>query len=152
MPLGRKVGLDPGHIVLDRNSAPSPKSGHSPQFSAYVCCAQTVGCIKVPLGVEVGLGPCHIVLDGDVVPPPKKGAQPPNFRPMFVVAKRLDGSRCHLVRRSASAQAALNCMGTSSSPQRGTVPQFSVHVYCGQTVAHLLATAEHLYKRSPKIA
>ena len=24
---------------------------------------------------------------------------PPNFRPMFIVAKRLDGSRCHLARR-----------------------------------------------------
>ena len=27
----------------------------------------------------------------------KKGAQPNNLRPMSVVAKRLDGSRCHLV-------------------------------------------------------
>ena len=32
------------------------------------------------------------VLDGDPAPLPKKGAEPPNFRPMFVVAKRLDGS------------------------------------------------------------
>jgi len=43
-----------------------------------------------------GLGPGHIVLDGD---PPllPKGAQPPNFRSISVVAKWLDGSRCHLV-------------------------------------------------------
>ena len=27
------------------------------------------------------------------LPFPKKGAEPPNFRPMFIVAKRLDGSR-----------------------------------------------------------
>ena len=40
----------------------------------------------MPLGVEVGLGPRHIVLDGDPVPLPIKGAQPPNFRPVFVVA------------------------------------------------------------------
>jgi len=39
----------------------------------------------------------HIVLDGNLHPP-KKGAQ-------HIVAKRLNGSRCHLVRRSASAQA-----------------------------------------------
>ena len=32
-------------------------------------------------------------------PLPKKGAEPPNFRPMFIVAKRLDGSRCHLSQR-----------------------------------------------------
>jgi len=48
------------------------------------------------LGTEVGVGPGHIVLHGDQAPP--KGAQPPNFRPVSVVTKRLDGSRCHLVR------------------------------------------------------
>jgi len=31
--------------------------------------------------------------------PSPKGAQPPNFRPISVVAKWLDGSRCHLVGR-----------------------------------------------------
>jgi len=41
--------------------------------------------------------PSGLVLDGDLVPLPKKG--PPNFRPMFIVAIRLDGSRCHLARR-----------------------------------------------------
>jgi len=53
----------------------------------------------MPLGMEIGLGLGHIVLNGDPPPLPKKGAQPSNFRPMSVVAKRLDGSRCHLVRR-----------------------------------------------------
>jgi len=38
-----------------------------------------------------GLGPGHIVLDGDPAPLLKKAAEPPNFRPMFIVAKRLDG-------------------------------------------------------------
>jgi len=49
----------------------------------------------MPLGREVGLDPGNIVLDGDPATP--IGSQPPNFRPMSVVAKRLDGSRCHLV-------------------------------------------------------
>ena len=49
------------------------------------------------LGMEVGLGSGHIVLDGD--PAPQEGAQPPNFRPMFTVAKRLDASGYYLVRR-----------------------------------------------------
>jgi len=49
------------------------------------------------LSMEVGLGPVHILLDGDTAPLPKKGA--PNFRPIFIVAKRLDASRCHLVWR-----------------------------------------------------
>jgi len=53
------------------------------------------------LGMEVGLGPGHIVLDGDPAPLPQKedGDTAPNFRPISIVAKRLDASRCHLVRR-----------------------------------------------------
>jgi len=47
--------------------------------------------------MEVGLGTGHTVLDGDPAPP--KGAQATNFRPVPVVAKGLDGSRSHLVRR-----------------------------------------------------
>jgi len=63
-----------------------------------VYCGQTVGWIEMKLGAEASLGPGHIVLDGNTNPPPKKGIAP-NFRPMSVVAKRLDGSRCNLVRR-----------------------------------------------------
>jgi len=58
--------------------------------------------------MAVGLGPDDIVLDGDPAPLPKKGAEPlPNFRPMSIVAKLLDGSRWHLAWRWASAQATL---------------------------------------------
>jgi len=52
--------------------------------------------IKMPLDMEVGLGPENIVLDGDPAALHKKGAEPPNIRPMFIVAKPLDGSRWHL--------------------------------------------------------
>jgi len=55
------------------------------------------GWIKMPLGMKVGVGSGGIVLDGDPASLKRKGAQPPNFQPMPVVAKRLDGSRCHLV-------------------------------------------------------
>jgi len=54
-----------------------------------VCCGQTVGWIKMPFGTEVGLGPGHVVLDGDPAPPRKGAQQPPTFRPMSIVAKRL---------------------------------------------------------------
>ena len=49
--------------------------------------------------MEVGLDPDHIVLDGEPAPPPQKkgGHSLPNFRPMSVVAKRVDELRCHLV-------------------------------------------------------
>jgi len=56
------------------------------------------GWIKMSLGREVGLIPSDIVLDGDPAPFPKRG-EAPSFRPMSIVAKWLDGSRCHLVGR-----------------------------------------------------
>jgi len=108
MKLGKQVGLGPGHIVLEGDSAPSlqkrpngwmdqdgtevdlgqgdivldgdpaspPHKGHSPQFSAHVCCGQTAGWIKIPLGMEVGLGPGDFVLDGDPASPLKRGHAP----------------------------------------------------------------------------
>ena len=100
MPLGTEVGLGPGHIVLGGEPVPPPQKGDiSSQCSAHVCYGEMAGLIKIPLGMEEGLGPGHIVLDGDTV-----GTQPPqqptlNFWLMSVVAKWLDGSRCHLVQR-----------------------------------------------------
>ena len=101
MKLGEQVGLGTGHIVLDGD----PKE-HSLQFSAHICCDHMAACIKMPLGMKVGLGPGDFVLDGDPAPLPQTGAEPPNFRPMSVLAKRLyasayhfslDGLRCYLV-------------------------------------------------------
>jgi len=71
-----------------------------------VYCGQTVGWIKMKLGAQVGLRPVHIVLDGDPAPPPQRG-RAPQFRPISVLAKWLDGSRCHLVGRWALAQGIL---------------------------------------------
>ena len=83
MKLGTQVGLGPGHIVLDGNPAPPPPKGHSPQFSAHICCGQMAGWIKMPLGKKVGLDPSEIVLNGDrhPAPLPQKGAEPPIFCP-----------------------------------------------------------------------
>jgi len=96
MPLATEVD-----IVLDGTQLPLLNKGEepSPHFAAHVYCGQTAGWIKMALGMVVGLGPGHIVLDGDPAPFSQKGgsAPPPNFRPMFIVAKRLDASRWHLV-------------------------------------------------------
>jgi len=116
MALGMEVGLGPGHIVLDGSQLPRKghSSPHRPLFSAHVYCGngrpsqlllsscycrQTAGWIKMPLGMEVGLISGDFVLDGNPASPPLKGHSPPNFRPMSVVAKRLDGLRWHLVWR-----------------------------------------------------
>ena len=73
-----EVGLGPGHIVLDRDTALLSKKGAEPpsQFSAHFYCGQTAGCIKMPLGMEVGLSLGHFLLDGDPGPYPEKGQSP----------------------------------------------------------------------------
>jgi len=73
MKLGMRVGLSAGHIVLDGDPAPLPKGAQPPEFSAHIYCGQMAAWIKMSLGMELRLGPG------------------PNVRPMFIVAKRLDG-------------------------------------------------------------
>ena len=87
------------HCVTWRPCSPSTKEGGAPQFSSHICCGQMAGWIKMPPGRELGLSPSDIVSDGDPAPLSQKGDEHSNFRPMSIVAKRLDGSKCHLVRR-----------------------------------------------------
>jgi len=87
----------PGNIVLDADPTPPPW-GTALKISAHLCCGQTAGWIKMQLGTKIGLGPGRIVLHGTQLPHPKRDTVP-NFRPLSNVAKRLDGSRCHLIRR-----------------------------------------------------
>jgi len=98
IPFGMEVVLGPGHTVLDGDPDPA-KGAQPPQFSAQVCYGQTAGWIKMPLSTEVGLGPGDLVLDGGPRSCKKMGTADPTFRSMSIVAKWLDGSRCHLVRR-----------------------------------------------------
>jgi len=93
---GPQPGPRPHCVIWGASSL--PQKGHSsPQFSAHVCCGQTAGWITMPLGMEVDLGPGHIVLHWE--PPPSKKGTAPTSWPMSIVAKCLDGSRCHLVCR-----------------------------------------------------
>jgi len=81
MKLGRQVDLGPGHIVLDGDP---PPNGHSPHFSAHICCGQMAQWIKMPLGMKVRLSSGDFVLDGDVAPLPQKGTEPPIFGPCLL--------------------------------------------------------------------
>jgi len=48
--------------------------------------------VPLPLGMEIGHGPGDFVIHGDAATPEKKAHPPrPNFWPMSIVAKRLDG-------------------------------------------------------------
>jgi len=95
MKLDMQVDLGPRHIVLDEDPAPPPPKGHSLQFSAHIRCGQ-VAAYQDSTWYGGRPRPGATVLDGDPAPLPKKGAEPPNFQPMFIVAKRLDGSRWYL--------------------------------------------------------
>ena len=89
------------HCVRWGPSFPSPKGAQLPcQFSANVHCGQTTGWTKMPLGMEDGLGPGAFVFDGEPATPRRKSTpHSPNFWPMSILAKWLDGRRCHLVRK-----------------------------------------------------
>jgi len=94
----------PSDFVLDGDPAQplTPKKGaQAPIFGPCLlwACGQTAGWIKIPLGTEVGLGQGDIVLDGDPALLPKRGHSPPFLTHVYcrLVAKRLDGSRYHLV-------------------------------------------------------
>jgi len=79
MKLGTKVGLGPGHIVLDGDPVTPPHRCTVPQFLAHVCCGQAAGWIKMPLGIKVDLGTGDIVLDRDPSPPKNEGTAAPKF-------------------------------------------------------------------------
>jgi len=89
MPLGTEVGLCPGHTVLDGDVVCPVLSVCLSMMLVY--CGQTVGLIRMTLDMEVCLDPDHFVSD--------RVQLPPNSWPMSIVAKWMDGSRCHLVRR-----------------------------------------------------
>jgi len=71
MPLGTKVGLGTGNIVLDADPDPPPR-GTDPQFLAHVCCGQTARWMKMPVGTKAGLGQATLCYTGTQLPP--KGA------------------------------------------------------------------------------
>jgi len=104
MKLGMEVGLGPGHIVLDGDLASLHIWGTSPNFSQ---------CLLWPNGwmdqdaTWYGGRPRprpHCVRWGPSPSPKRMSKAISNFRPMSIVAKRLDGSRWHLARRYTSAQ------------------------------------------------
>jgi len=124
MPLGIKVEICPGHIVLDRDPASLPKGAQPPIFGP--CLLRPNGWMDQDttwyVATEVEICPGHTVLDGDPASL-SKGAQTPNFRSMSVAAKRLNVSRCHSVRIEAGLGHAGDIMldrdPVTPTPKRG---------------------------------
>jgi len=86
---------------METQLAPPQKGSGAPSLIFGPCLLWSNGWMDQDgtlIGAEVGLGPGHIVLDGNPAPLPKKEAEP-QFWAHFIMAKRLHGSRCHLLRR-----------------------------------------------------
>jgi len=124
---------------MGTHQIPSAK-GHSrpPPIFGRICCGQMAGWIKMPLGIgRYSLGPIDIVSS----PPQKEGtARPPNFRPISIVAKRLNTSRCHYRPRPRLYCATWGPMLPPLKKGHSPHPQFSAHVYCGQTAKWIKMT------------
>jgi len=92
MSLGMELGLDLGDFVLDGDLAPpSPKGAQTPNFRPISVAAN--GSMDQDV-TWYGARPRPrrlCVRWGSRCPFPKRGADPQNFRPMFIVTKRLDG-------------------------------------------------------------
>jgi len=128
--LGVQVGLGPGHTVLVEDPAPPSTKGHSPRFSAHICCGQIAEWIKMLLGMEPGLGPSSFVLDGDRAPPSQKGRSPQIFGPCLAGwIKMVLGMEISL----SPSEFVLDGDPSTSPKGDGAPSQFSAHFYCGQT-------------------
>ena len=102
MPLGMEVGLGPDDFMLDGHPAsPIRRVQPHPIFGP---------CLLWPNGWMDQVDQDATWYGGRPRPrphcarwgtqlPEKRAQPPPNIRPMSIVVKRMDGSRCHLVRR-----------------------------------------------------
>jgi len=97
MALGAEVGLSPGDFVLDGDPAPSPKRDGAPVFGPLLFCPNGYMDQDATWYAGRPRSTRHCVRWGPRSPSRKGTA--PNFRSLSVVAKRLDGLRCHLVWR-----------------------------------------------------
>jgi len=153
MSLGTKVGLCPDDIVLDGYPAPPPRKGSRAPSPIFGPCRLWPNCWMDKDGTWHGGGPCsrpHCARWEPSSPPQKGDRAPSNFRPIFIVAKRLNAIICHLVWRQAQTRRLCVRWGPGSPPQKGAEPppQFSAHVYCGETDAWMkmpLGTEVGLY-------
>jgi len=125
MPLGMEVGLSPEDCVI-WGPSPLPQKGAEPPPISGPCLKRLNGCRDQYVTWYRGRPrPRRHCVRWGPSSPPQKGTEPlsPQFRPMSIVAKRLDGSRCHLARTWAFVPATLCYMGIQlPSPKKRREP------------------------------
>jgi len=100
MELGIEVGFGSDHNVLDRDPAALSKNGAEPPPIFLPFLRWPNGCMRQDATWYGGWPQLRqFCVRWGPSPPLQKGAEPTNFRPTSIVAKRLHGPRCHLVRR-----------------------------------------------------
>jgi len=153
MKLGMAVGLGPGHIVLDGNPALLSPKEHSPPILGP-CLLRPNGWLDQDATWYGGRPrPRQHCARRGLTSPRKGGTAAPNFCPMYCGQTGLGGSRCNfpqfsthvLWRNGWMDQDAAWYRGRPrprphfvrwrlrSPSSRGTQPQLSAHVCCGQT-------------------
>jgi len=136
--------------LLDGDPAPPRLKGHSPQFSAIVRCGQTAGWTKMPLGMEVGLGPGDFVFNDDSVPPEKKDTPPTQFLAHVYCGQTGGWFKMPLGTEVDLGPRHIVLDGDPAPLRKGhSSPLISAHVSLWPR-SPISATAELLYKRSPK--
>jgi len=120
VPHGMEVSLSLGDFLLDRVSPPPQKAVETLIFDPRLLWPN--GCmVKTQDATWYGCRPrvTRHCVRWLLSSPHIKGHSHPFFRSMSVVAKRLDGLRCHLIWSLASAQATLCSMGTQLTEKKG---------------------------------
>ena len=88
------------------------------------------------LGVQVGLDRGHIAFGGDPATLPQRGTAPPVFGPYLSQPNGcMDQDVTYYGARPRPRRLCVRWGPRSALPQRGTDPQFSAHICCGQLVA-----------------
>jgi len=134
VPLGTEVGLGPDDTALVGVTAPRPKKLAEPPFPIFgPCLLWPIGCIDQGGTWRRGGAwfRLHCARWGPSSPP-QKGSRAPNFRPTSIVPNSwMDQDATWGGGRPRPKR---HCVTWGrSSPQKGHSPQFSAHVYCGQT-------------------
>ena len=127
----------PRRLCVRWEHSPLPQRSGAPSTIFGPCLLQPNGWMDQDATLYDGrpLPAQHCVRYGPSSTP--RGAAPSKVSAMSVVAKQLDGSRCHWYEGRPWPRPRSVTWGPTSPSQKGHSPQFSAHVYCGRTVAHL---------------
>jgi len=134
---GTKV---PGNFRSLDLSFPGTFVSRALQFSAHFYCRQMVGCIKMPLGIEVGLSPDELPLRGTA----------PQFLSSVRCGQTTGWMKTPLDTEVELGPGHIVLDWVPALPERGTAAPHLFGACLLWTRSPISATAELLYKQSPK--